>query len=61
MKGIVDVVIVPLKEFSEQDKLEIKIPFKKFENFEFNFVFVEEIPKTKIGKHLFVVQQTIIN
>jgi len=56
LKGIVDVVIVPLKEFSEQDKIEIKIPFEKFENFEFNFVYVEEIPKTKIGKHLFVVQ-----
>lgn len=59
LKGIVNVVIVPLKEFSEQDKIEIMIPFKKFENFEFNFVYVKEIPKTKIGKHMFVVQKIL--
>ena len=60
LKGIVDVFIVPLEEFSEQDKQEIKIPFNKFENFEFVFNYVEDIPKTKIGKHLFVLQKTVI-
>lgn len=60
LKGIVEVFIVPLKDFSNQDKQEIKVPFNKFENFEFKFNYVEDIPKTKIGKHLFVIQKTVL-
>ena len=55
-KGKVTVLIVPGQYFSEDDKLQIQDFFGSFNNLQFDFNYVENIPKTKIGKHLFVKQ-----
>jgi phenylacetate-CoA ligase len=55
--GLVDLLIVPKASFSKKNELELSKTLEMFEGFKFNFLYMEDIPKTKLGKHLFVKRE----
>lgn len=52
--GIVKVKVVRKQAYGDEDEKELKGILEQFSKFKFDFEYVESIPKTKIGKHLFV-------
>ncbi|WP_026810768.1 phenylacetate--CoA ligase family protein [Arenibacter latericius] len=54
--GKIEILIIPDTQFSKDDELEILNTVELFKKFIVEFHYVDDIPKSKIGKHLAVLQ-----
>ncbi|MEE9361045.1 MAG: hypothetical protein V3U92_00440 [Cellulophaga sp.] len=54
--GELEFYIIKTKDFSKKDELNIEKVIKNVIDLEINFIYVEIIPPTKNGKHLFFIQ-----
>lgn len=58
--GVIKILIVKGTNYSDQDEIEIRTKIQKITNVELSFFYVQTIPPTKGGKHLFLVQKVKI-
>ncbi len=55
--GAIDIRIVKEKDYSEEDEIELRNKIQNIADVSIDFYYVEDIPKTQSGKHLFLVQK----
>ncbi|MBO0592818.1 phenylacetate--CoA ligase family protein [Cellulophaga sp. E16_2] len=55
--GVIDINIIKGNEYSISDEVEIREKITEVTDIEINFMYVNNIPKTKRGKHLFLIQR----